>query len=132
MAGRWAAPSSEVSEHDSRSYWRPLMACLTLLLFAPAHAQQANMTFFVTSIGSGKGADLGGLSGADRHCQQLASAVGRGQRLGMRICRHKVPVLKMRGSASAKVPGSMPKARLLQKTSPSFTATITISPSRLL
>ena len=58
----------------------PLMACLTLLLFAPAHAQPANMTFFVTSVGSGKGADLGGLSGADRYCQHLASAVGAGSK----------------------------------------------------
>jgi len=42
-------------------------------------AQQApNMTFFVTSAGSGKGADLGGLEGADRHCQQLAATVGAG------------------------------------------------------
>jgi hypothetical protein len=37
-----------------------------------------NMTFFVTSSGPGKGADLGGLEGADRHCQQLATAVGAG------------------------------------------------------
>ena len=58
----------------------PLMACLTLLLFAPAQAQQANLTFFVTSVGSGKGADLGGLGGADRHCQQLAGAVGAGSK----------------------------------------------------
>ncbi len=36
----------------------------------------ANMTFFVTSVGSGKGADLGGLEGADRHCQTLAAAAG--------------------------------------------------------
>ena len=38
------------------------------------------MTFFVTSVGSGKGADLGGLGGADRHCQQLANAVGAGSK----------------------------------------------------
>src|ERR1700680_5230147 len=36
------------------------------------------MSFFVTSVGLGKGADLGGLAGADRHCQALASAVGAG------------------------------------------------------
>jgi len=35
-----------------------------------------NMTFFVTSVGVGKGADLGGLEGADRHCQNLAQAAG--------------------------------------------------------
>jgi len=41
-------------------------------------AQQRPMTFFVTSVGMGKGADLGGLAGADAHCQQLATAVGAG------------------------------------------------------
>ena len=36
------------------------------------------MSFFVTSVGSGNGADLGGLAGADRHCQTLATAAGAG------------------------------------------------------
>jgi hypothetical protein len=39
-----------------------------------------NMTFFVTSVGPGKGGDLGGLDGADRHCQALAKAAGAGHR----------------------------------------------------
>jgi hypothetical protein len=39
-----------------------------------------NMTFFVTSSGPGKGGDLGGLDGADRHCQSLARAAGAGER----------------------------------------------------
>jgi len=44
-----------------------------------AGAQQQNsMTFFVTSVGSGKGADLGGLAGADQHCQALAQTAGAG------------------------------------------------------
>ena len=43
-----------------------------------ASAQQADMTFFITSVGSGKGADLGGLAGADAHCQALAQAAGAG------------------------------------------------------
>ena len=38
------------------------------------------MSFFVTSDGSGNGANLGGLAGADKHCQQLAAAVGAGNR----------------------------------------------------
>ena len=42
---------------------------------APAQPPQP-MSFFVTSVGSGKGADLGGLAGADRHCQTLATAAG--------------------------------------------------------
>jgi hypothetical protein len=39
-------------------------------------AQQAEMTFFISSVGSGKGADFGGLAGADAHCQKLAQAAG--------------------------------------------------------
>jgi hypothetical protein len=56
----------------------PLAACLALLCAAPAHAQQANMSFFVTSAGPGKGADLGGIAGADQLCQQLAGSAGAG------------------------------------------------------
>src|SRR6266850_4839044 len=41
-----------------------------------AQAQQASMTFFVTSAGKGNGADLGGLEGADAHCAALAKAAG--------------------------------------------------------
>jgi hypothetical protein len=53
-------------------------AALLLGAGAEARAQGADMTFFVTSLGSGKGADLGGLEGADAHCQQLAEAAGAG------------------------------------------------------
>jgi len=41
-----------------------------------AKAQNANMSFFITSVGPGKGGDLGGLAGADGHCQQLAQSAG--------------------------------------------------------
>lgn len=51
---------------------------LAVLVFSCSVAAQAEMTFFVTSTGMGKGADLGGLAGADAHCQQLAEAVGAG------------------------------------------------------
>jgi hypothetical protein len=53
-------------------------ALLALIVSGSAQAQQANMTFFVTSAGSGKGGDLGGLAGADAHCQALATAAGAG------------------------------------------------------
>jgi hypothetical protein len=43
-------------------------------------AQQSTMSFFVTSVGLGKGGDLDGLEGADRHCQSLAQAVGAGSK----------------------------------------------------
>lgn len=49
-------------------------------LFSSAQAQQSEMTFFVTSVGLGKGGDLGGLEGADKHCQALAQAAGAGGR----------------------------------------------------
>jgi len=55
-----------------------LLVGLAILRALPVGAQQANMTFFVTSVGMGKGADLGGLAGADRHCQELATSVGAG------------------------------------------------------
>src|SRR3990170_773148 len=38
------------------------------------------MGFFITSVGLGDGANLGGLAGADKHCQTLAAAVGAGNR----------------------------------------------------
>jgi hypothetical protein len=48
-----------------------LGACATVTSTGP-------MSFFITSEGSGKGADLGGLAGADAHCQKLAAAAGAG------------------------------------------------------
>jgi hypothetical protein len=51
---------------------------LCLLSVSPALAQASEMTFFLTSVGSGNGADLGGLSGADAHCQSLATAIDAG------------------------------------------------------
>jgi hypothetical protein len=45
-------------------------------MITAVQAQQADMTFFVTSTGKGKGADLGGLEGADAHCAALAKAAG--------------------------------------------------------
>ncbi|MCP8938311.1 lectin [Alsobacter sp. SYSU M60028] len=43
-----------------------------------AQAQQADMSFFVTSVNPGKAGDLGGLAGADAYCQSLAQAAGAG------------------------------------------------------
>lgn len=53
-------------------------AAIGLLWSASATAQE--MSFFITSEGAGNGADLGGLAGADAHCQQLAEAAGAGDR----------------------------------------------------
>ena len=77
-------------------YARPVLAALVLsmslgsyLLLAQAPAAPARqggapaapppaMSFFITSAGLGRGGDLGGLTGADAHCQALAAAAGRG------------------------------------------------------
>ena len=53
-------------------------ALVSIGMCGGAMAQQADMSFFVTSVGSGKGADFGGLAGADKHCQTLAAAAGAG------------------------------------------------------
>jgi hypothetical protein len=55
-----------------------LAASICLLAVVPAHAQQASMTFFVTSTSIGNGGNLGGLAGADNQCQTLAQAAGAG------------------------------------------------------
>ena len=52
-----------------------VFAATTFLAWQPA-PQASAMTFFVTSAGSGNGANLGGLAGADAHCQKLATAAG--------------------------------------------------------
>jgi hypothetical protein len=54
------------------------MAALLLGLGAGAQAQESEMSFFITSVGPGNGADLGGLEGADAYCQQLGDAAGAG------------------------------------------------------
>jgi hypothetical protein len=53
---------------------------LTVLSASASLAQNNPMTFFVTSAGPGNGANLGGLEGADKHCQTLAAAVGAGNK----------------------------------------------------
>jgi hypothetical protein len=57
-----------------------LVTAVSLAAFAaqPAQAQSGTASFFLTSAGPGKGADLGGIDGADKHCQSLAQATGAG------------------------------------------------------
>ena len=52
------------------------LAVTGAVLSQSGQAQQNGMTFFITSVGPGNGADLGGLDGADAHCAQLAQAAG--------------------------------------------------------
>jgi hypothetical protein len=63
----------------STRIWLPLLAAVAasgLISTDTVEAQQAGMTFFVSSAGKGNGADFGGLAGADAHCQALAQAAG--------------------------------------------------------
>jgi hypothetical protein len=57
-----------------------ILAVVLLVAAHPAEQQDQPMSFFITSVGSGNGADLGGLVGADQHCHMLAEAVGAGDR----------------------------------------------------
>jgi hypothetical protein len=69
---------------------QPIIAAITLTIVgsfltfaqqpAPQQAPPQPMSFFITSAGSGKGANLGGLAGADRICQTLAAAAGGGNK----------------------------------------------------
>lgn len=62
---------------------RKLISVTTTILaasLAPTLAQANDTSFFITSTSMGKGGDLGGLQGADKHCQDLATAAGAGGR----------------------------------------------------
>ncbi len=60
--------------------WLAAAGLITLVGCASMQPGPKDMTFFVTSVGPGKGGDLGGLEGADGHCQSLAKAAGAGDR----------------------------------------------------
>jgi hypothetical protein len=57
-----------------------VMAIVAAAASLRIEAQQNQMSFFITSAGPGNGANLGGLAGADKHCQTLAAAAGAGNR----------------------------------------------------
>jgi hypothetical protein len=60
--------------------WLAAAGLITVAGCASMPPGPKDMTFFVTSAGPGKGGDLGGLAGADRHCQSLAQSAGAGDR----------------------------------------------------
>ena len=103
-------------------------AALLAIAFAfglPAQAQHG-MTFFVTSVGSGDGANLGGLEGADAHCATLAEAAGAGGK--------DLACLSQRNAANAKDrigagPWHNSPGELIARTWKTSTATPTSSPS---
>src|SRR5262245_8673073 len=75
--------SKEITMITARSFIAALGLFVLASLPARTQAQQpANptMSFFITSVGSGRGANFGGLLGADKHCQTLAAAAGAGSK----------------------------------------------------
>ena len=84
---------------------RALWAAAGLIGLAGCAAMQSapqGMSFFVTSVGSGKGGDLGGLEGADRHCQTLAQAAGAGHRTWRAYLSTQAPGLSNPGFVNAR------------------------------
>jgi len=68
----------------------------------PAAAETKDMTFFVTSVGLGKGGNLGGLDGADAHCQALAKAAGAGDRTWHAYLSTQAPTLSDKNYVNAR------------------------------
>jgi hypothetical protein len=89
IAGRPAiSPSSKNWKERQEMVFKKAVFCASMLALVatatfaigPARAQSADTTFFITSVGLGDGANLGGLAGADRHCQALAQGTGATKR----------------------------------------------------
>lgn len=82
VRGARAVRSTTGGTRVSRWRDRALLGTAAALLASCASGSDPRpaMTFFVTSVGLGAGADLGGLDGADRHCQALAAKAGAGSR----------------------------------------------------
>ena len=98
-----------------------------------AQQQVPDMTFFVTSTPIGKGADLGGLQGADAHCQELAAAVGAGNKIWRAYLSSTEPPNGKAVNArdpSATARGRIPRGSSLPRTSMIFTAPTTSSRAR--
>jgi hypothetical protein len=79
-----------------RTTWSGAAGVMVLLGCAstqPPQPSAKDMTFFVTSVGPGKGGNLGGLEGADQHCQSLAKAAGAGDRTWRAYLSTQAPAL---------------------------------------
>ena len=77
---------------------------VALAAFPVLSQEEGEMSFFITSMGPGDGANLGGLAGADGHCATLAQAAGAGG-LGMPISVLAAPGVSTLATASGRVPG---------------------------
>jgi TIR domain len=95
-----------------------------------SNPQAPNMTFFVTSRPIGNGGNLGGLEGADAHCQQLAATVGAATRPGAPTSaapKRPRPRASMPATASARARGRTSRAKSSHRMSTTFTVPATSS-----
>jgi hypothetical protein len=99
----------------------PFLLGSVFALAAQAPAQRPAMNFFVTSVGVGKGGDLGGLAGADAHCQQLAAGVGAGNKTWHAYlstqARPGQPAINARDRIGT-APGTIPRASRFRTSNP--------------
>jgi len=126
------SPGEDENAPDNPSIAIGIAVLLMVVAAARRRAQQSGMSFFVTSAGPGKGADLGGLVGADRQCQQLAQAAGAGGHTWRAYLSAQAPRASRRSTpatVSAAGPGRTPRASLSPRMSTNCTAPTT-SPSR--
>jgi len=90
---------------DGSRKWMLLAAAGSMALIGCASGPSGSsnpMTFFVTSVGPGKGGDLGGLAGADAHCQALATAAGAGNREWRAYLSTQSPMWNQPGAVDAR------------------------------
>jgi hypothetical protein len=71
-------PMKRKRDNMKSRYKMALIAAAVAAIAGCANFTGNPMTYFITSVNPGKGADLGGLAGADAHCEKLAAAVGAG------------------------------------------------------
>ena len=85
------------------------VALSTFTILAQQDEEEApEMGVFLTSVGQGNGGDLGGLAGADAHCQQLASNAGMGHRTWQAYLSTQGPGAVNARDRIGEVPGPMP------------------------
>ena len=79
-----------------------IVATLGIAACATPGSMQSDMTFFVTSVGTGKGGDFGGLAGADKHCDALAQAAGAGGKTWRAYLSTQSPAWNQPGAVDAR------------------------------
>jgi len=79
-----------------------IAAALGMAGCASQGTAQSDMSFFITSVGGGKGADLGGLAGADKHCEALAQAAGASNRTWRAYLSTQSPAWNKPGAVDAR------------------------------